>query len=84
MANVETFNEGFDLGLGKKPPKKKAAKKAEETGIGGVAIPRSYKKGGTVKRSGYGRLHRGEVVLTKAQVKKRFKKSARKRVSSKG
>jgi hypothetical protein len=84
MANVDTFNEGFDLGLGKKPPKKKAAKKAAETGVGGVAIPRSYKKGGAVKRTGIARVHRGELVLTKAQAKKYGRKSARKKVSSKG
>jgi hypothetical protein len=85
MADVDTFNEGFDLGLAKKHPKKKAAKEAEKIGLGGVAaIPRSYKKGGTVKRSGYARVHRGELVLTKAQAKKHFKKTGRKKVSSKG
>lgn len=35
------------------------------------AIPSSFKKGGKVKKTGMAKVHKGEVVLTKEQVKKR-------------
>lgn len=36
----------------------------------GMASPPSFKKGGTVKKSGLAMVHKGEKVLTKAQQKK--------------
>ena len=36
----------------------------------GMASPPSYKKGGTVKKTGMAKVHKGEKVLTKDQAKK--------------
>jgi len=35
----------------------------------GLAYPSSYKKGGKVKKTGFAKVHKGEVVLTKKQAK---------------
>ena len=83
MANVDAFNEGVDAGMGKKKKSKKSQLLQQPT-PGKVASPKDYKHGGRVRKSGMARVHRGEVVLTKAQTKRHSKKAARKRVSSKG
>ncbi len=36
----------------------------------GIASPDSYKRGGTVKRTGMAKVHKGERVLTKRQAKR--------------
>lgn len=48
---------------------------------GNMADPSGYKKGGTVKKSGMAKVHKGEKVLTKRQSKKyAARKGPRKRV----
>lgn len=54
------------LGGGKKPPNDAGAGDLGEMDTGLA----SAKKGGKVKKSGYVKLHRGEKVLTRKQVKK--------------
>ena len=82
MANVDAFNEGFDAGLGKKKaPKKKDPIKKDP--MPGAAEPRTFKKGGKVKRTGVAKVHKGERVLTKGQAKQYAKKSGRKKVACK-
>jgi len=95
MANVDAFNSGFDSGHDKGKAKKDA-KDQKDKGKGGsdaepklggmltpAAKPDAYKKGGKVKRTGVALVHKGEVVLTAKQAKKK-KTGAHKRVASKG
>jgi len=80
MANADAFNAGFGIG------KKDAAKgKKDGEGSGLFAKPKSFKKGGKVKKTGIARVHKGEVVLTAAEAKKCSgkKKGTHKKVSSK-
>jgi len=97
MANVDAFNEGFDAGWGKtKKPSKKLNNGKKKDGGGGndgpvdlvpaanQAIPKGFKKGGKVKRTGVAKVHKGEYVLSVKQTKKYVKnKGTRKRVASK-
>jgi hypothetical protein len=92
MANADAFNSGFDAGMGgksKKPKKpqddinqKKGPKPVKEihTSDGQTlyptAMPKQFKKGGKVKRTGIAKVHAGEVVLTAKQAKKYGKKKA--------
>ena len=82
MANVDAFNEGFDMGAGKTKKNKKSQLLSQPT-PGKIANPKDYHKGGRVKKSGWARVERGERVLTAAQAKRRSKKTARKKVSAK-
>ena len=94
MANVDAFNSGFDMGSGKKTPKKKLNKPMPEVGAAGAAgaakgaaKPSSFKKGGKVRKTGVAKVHKGEIVLTASEAKscakskKRGKKSNRKIIS---
>ena len=104
MANVDTFNEGWDAGSkgnGGIKPKKAPKPIGKITTSDGQTLtptspsrdfgsftpkaePRTFKKGGKVKKTGFAKVHAGEVVLTAKQAKKVHKKSFRKRVASKG
>ncbi len=71
--------------------KKMGGKKSDKSGNLGAMLtpsaqPSSFHKGGKVKKSGYAKVKKGEVVLTVSQAKKIAKKKtgARKRVASKG
>jgi hypothetical protein len=57
------------------------AKKAYDfiRNMGGAAEPPSYKKGGTVKKTGMALVHKGEKVLTKKQAAKPAVKKAKKK-----
>jgi hypothetical protein len=82
MANADAFMAGF--GTGKKDSMKDK-KPGERSGLfTKPAQPSSYKKGGKVKKTGTALVHKGEVVLTKAEAKKYKKKETRKRTGSKG
>lgn len=48
------------------------------TPLSPMAEPNSFKKGGRVKKGGWARVHKGEVVVPK-RAKKRGKKSAKRR-----
>ena len=88
MANADAFNSGFDAGMGKKSKKtKKQPKDVKKitTDDGDTlypsasvnpAVPKGFKKGGKVKRTGIAKVHAGEVVLTAKQAKKYGKKKA--------
>lgn len=69
MANADAWNAGFSMG------KKKDDKQ-------NIAKPNSFKKGGKVRKTGFAKVHKGEVVLTAKEVK-RAKKSGRKKVATK-
>ena len=96
MANVDAFNEGFDAATGGKSNKsKKHTKDVKKitTDDGDTlypsasvnsAVPKGFKKGGKVKKTGKALVHRGEYVLTAKQAKKYGKKkSTRKSVAGK-
>ena len=87
MANADAFNQGFDAGQGKEGKKKKSnsnPKVFTPDDQQAAAIPKTFKKGGKVKRTGVAKVHKGEYVLTVKQAKKYAKKKGtRKRVSSK-
>ena len=59
--------------------------KATSTTADGDAKPKSFKHGGKVKKTGYAKVHKGEIVLTasqnKGRTRKRGKKSARKKIT---
>jgi hypothetical protein len=94
MANVDTFNEGWDLGSKQKGTGEKHKNTPKPVGQvttsdGQTLYPSAplkyYKKGGKVKKTGPAYIHKGERVLTAKQDKKYSKKkSTRKRVASKG
>ncbi len=46
-------------------------KKRAGSGGAGAASPSSYRRGGKVKKGGRARVHKGEVVLTAKQARKR-------------
>ena len=67
---VSTFQD-----IGRQLVGKKTAR-ALGNGLTGLATPASFAKGGRVKRTGHAKVHKGEVVLTKAtacQLKKLLK-----------
>lgn len=59
--------------------KKKKAKDTQDGKPQGYAEPFSFKRGGRVKKSGMAKVHKGEVVLTKRQARKRKKGSKKRR-----
>jgi hypothetical protein len=85
MANVDAFNSGFDMGMGKKSKKSKSIKNPAAKTSSGLADPPAYKKGGKVKKTGWAKVHKHETILTasqsKGRTKKRGKKSARKKIT---
>lgn len=87
MANADAFNSGFNMGFGGKRTGKqsKVLGKATSTTADGDAKPKSFKHGGKVKKTGYAKVHKGEIVLTasqnKGRTRKRGKKSARKKIT---
>jgi hypothetical protein len=103
MANVEAFEAGFNMGGKKKKSKGgKSSDNASGKGSGGsdsslgeksgkndmnAAMPKSYAKGGKVRKTGMAKVHKGELVLTAAEAKAckgkmgKGKGKARKRVS---
>ena len=93
MANVDAFNSGFDAGMGKKSKKtKKQPKDVKKitTDDGDTlypsasvnsAVPKGFKKGGKVKKTGVALVQKGECVLTAKQAKKKV--HGRKRVAGK-
>lgn len=94
MANADAFNAGFgkkkdDALKGKKPGERSGlfTKEPEDEKAAATSFPKSFKKGGRVKKTGMAKVHKGEIVLTVAQakhVKMRSKKSgARKRATVK-
>jgi hypothetical protein len=88
MANAEAFNSGFDAAMGKKGKKEKGSPKQFTGNL--ASSPTELHKGGIVKKSGYAKVRKGEVMLTAKQTKSLGKKygkrksSTRKRVASKG
>jgi hypothetical protein len=97
MANVEAFESGFDAVYGKKQKKDKEKKgkaksdnAATKPSTFTMAKPSLYKEGGTVRKTGMAKVHKGEKVLTAAQAKECASKKSggkrgmRKRVASKG
>lgn len=79
MANADAFSEGFDAGVDKSRKKKtpKPVSKvftSDGQTLTPTAQPKSFKKGGTVRKTGYAKVHRHEVVLTPAQAKKLSKR----------
>ncbi len=95
MANDQAWQAGMDIAAGGKyrrgnkddgGPKKYAKPVSQITTSSGQTLtpakPMAYKKGGKVKKTGVALVHKGEVVLTKAEAKK-HKKTSRKRVASK-
>jgi hypothetical protein len=88
MANVDAFNEGFDAGTGKSAKKKNGKSQLlHKPTPGKIANPGEFKHGGKVRKTGYAKVHKNEVVLTKSQAKclprKSGKKNTRKKVSAK-
>lgn len=87
MANADAFSSGFNMGFGGKRTGKqgKVLGKATSTTADGDAKPKSFKHGGKVKKTGYAKVHKGEIVLTasqnKGRTRKRGKKSARKKIT---
>jgi len=93
MANADAFNSGFDAATGGKSKKtKKQPKDVKKitTDDGDTlypsasvnsAVPKGFKKGGKVKKTGVALVHKGERVLTAKQAKK--KAHGRKRVAGK-
>ena len=87
MANADVFNSGFNTGFGKSKKKKDKSEKSGDNAKA-TAMPRSFAKGGKVKKSGMAKVHKGEIVLTAAQAKMcaskpTKKKGARKRITTK-
>lgn len=98
MANQEAWASGWAAGQGKKKGAKKDKPDAKNDGSSGgngawgtgwnsEAKPRSFKRGGKVRKSGTAKVHKGEIVLTAAQAKMcagkpSKKKGARKRITS--
>ena len=95
MANDEAWQAGMNIAAGSKYRKGKSSdggKKNYSDPIGQITTsdgakltpskPMAFKKGGKVKKTGVALVHKGEVVLTKAEAKK-HKKTSRKRVASK-
>lgn len=79
MANADAFQSGFGIG---KDAAGKGTKPGDRFGIfNKPASPKTYKKGGKVKKTGIALVHKGEEVLTKAQSKKYRSKGTRKRIS---
>jgi len=79
MANADAFNDGFNAGLGKKKDKDNGSDTKQFGGI--YAKPKSYKKGGKVKKTGYALVHKNELVVSAkkaGRVKRLMRKSGRK------
>ena len=89
MANDEAWQTGWNQGQGKKNPKKMPKAVGQVTTSDGqtlypTAMPKQFKKGGKVKKTGVALVHKNERVLTAKETKKYKKDSAKKRVASKG
>jgi hypothetical protein len=63
---VKAANDSFRKPATKPPTPVKPAPKP-------MAKPPSFKKGGTVQKTGLAKVHKGEKILTKAQVKTKKK-----------
>ncbi len=87
MANDEAWQAGMDIASKRKNKKNGKGNLLVQASADKMASPKSFKKGGKVKKSGYARVHKDEVVLTAGQAKGRRKsgkkKAARKRVARK-
>ena len=99
MANDDAWSSGWAQGqmasdkkkYGKEPKEKKKPKPVNKVftsdgqELTPTAMPKQFKKGGKVRKTGKALVHKGEIVLTKKQAKKYVKKTGnRKRVASKG
>jgi hypothetical protein len=79
MANAAAFQKGFDEGRGKAPKGNGKSKLLKQPAPSDVANPNEFKHGGKVKKTGYAKVHKNEIVLTAAQAKAKLgKKSSRK------
>jgi hypothetical protein len=88
MANVDAFQSGFSMGQkqarggkGGEKPKDKDSKPEKGTKIGNDI--KSFKKGGSVKKTGVYRLHAGEEVIPAKRSGKRGKTKNYKKATSK-
>ena len=95
MANDTAWQAGMDIAAGgkyRKGKKDDGGPQKYSKPVGQITTsdnqtltpskPMAFKKGGKVKKTGVALVHKGEVVLTKAEAK-RYKKTTKKRVASK-